>query len=71
MLEEIFKKLRPDADINNSSDLVSDYMLDSFDMLTLITEINKVYNIKIKTEYMDINNFKTKESILHMINQHK
>lgn len=71
MIENIFKKLRPEADINNSVDLVRDYMLDSFDIIKLIAEINKAYSINIRTEFMDINNFRTKESILNIINQHK
>ena len=38
MIEEIFEKIRPGADIKNSNDIVSEYSLDSFDIAGLIAD---------------------------------
>jgi acyl carrier protein len=60
---KILTELRPEFDFTQSSDFISDGMLDSFDMVSLVTELDQKYGISI--DGMDIipENFKNLESI--------
>ncbi len=44
---EILKEIRPEFDFPASSDFISDGMLDSFDMVTLVSALDKNYGISI------------------------
>lgn len=70
-INEIFLQLRPEADIDNSSNLIEDYSLDSFDLIILMEEISKNYNVTIGYEEFNMENFLTKKSILEMIERSK
>ncbi len=67
MLDAIFKKIRPDSNIDFSSNLIEDYLLDSFDIIILIEEISAAYNIIIDQNDINMANFMTKQTILDMI----
>jgi acyl carrier protein len=44
---EVLKGIRPEFDFTTSEDFISDGMLDSFDVVTLITELDQSYGISI------------------------
>jgi acyl carrier protein len=44
---EILKEIRPEFDFSASSDFISDGMLDSFDIVTLVAALDKNYGISI------------------------
>ena len=44
---EILKEIRPEFDFSASADFISDGMLDSFDMVTLVAALDKNYSISI------------------------
>lgn len=67
MLIKIFNKIRPNANVTSSNDIVSDYGLDSFDILEIITMIEDMYNIQLNLTNISINDFKTFESIERFI----
>lgn len=70
-INEIFLQLRPESDIDNSNNLIEDYSLDSFDLIILMEEISKNYNVTIGYEEFNMDNFLTKKSILDMIERSK
>ncbi len=70
-INEIFLQLRPESDIDNSSNLIEDYSLDSFDLIILVEEISKNYNVNIGYEEFNMENFLTKKTILDMIDRCK
>lgn len=70
-INEIFLQLRPESDIDKSDNLIEDYSLDSFDLIILMEEISKNYNITLGHEEFNMDNFITKKSILDMINRNK
>ncbi len=70
-INEIFLQLRPESDIDNSSNLIEDYSLDSFDIVILMEEISKNYNIVIGHEEFNMDNFITKKTILDMVERNK
>ena len=45
---EILKSIRPEFDFTTSTDFISDGMLDSFDLITLISDLDKEYGISIE-----------------------
>jgi acyl carrier protein len=45
---EILKEIRPEFDFATSQDFISDGMLDSFDMITLVASLDKNFNISIQ-----------------------
>ena len=47
-LPEILKEIRPEFDFTASSDFIVDGMLDSFDMVTLVSTLDKTYGISIQ-----------------------
>ena len=64
---EILKEIRPEFDFAASNDFISDGMLDSFDMVTLVSTLDKNYGISIPgTEIVPENfqNLKTIEELL-------
>ena len=71
MIEEIFQKIRPWANIKESKDIINDYSLDSFDVAGLIADIEEQYKINIAIEDINVENFRTYQSICDMIERNK
>jgi acyl carrier protein len=46
-LADILKEIRPEFDFTASSNFIADGMLDSFDMVTLVSTLDKTYGISI------------------------
>lgn len=44
---EILSEIRPEFDFNKSNNFIEDGMLDSFDIITLVTEIDQKFGISI------------------------
>lgn len=44
----ILKTIRPELDFSQSKDFIKDGLLDSFDMVALVTALDKKYNISIQ-----------------------
>ena len=66
-LLKILSDLRPDVDFENEKGLISDGILDSFDLLSLISEINEEYDIKVRSGDINMKNFDSAESIYALI----
>ena len=45
---DILKEIRPEFDFATSQDFIGDGMLDSFDMVTLVSTLDKNFNISIQ-----------------------
>jgi acyl carrier protein len=46
-IEEILKAIRPEFDFTTSQDFIANGMLDSFDVVTLISDLDRTYGISI------------------------
>ncbi len=64
---EILKDLRPEFDFSSSEDFVEDGYLDSFDIVSLVSEIESLYDVNI--DGMDIlpENFCSVDAICELI----
>ena len=66
----ILSQVRPDIDFSQSNDFFEDGVLDSFDLVTLVSELDQAYGISI--DGMDIvpENFASIEKIEALVSRH-
>ena len=64
---EILKKMHPGVDAINSDRLVDDGILDSLDIVTLVTELNAVFGLRIPAMEILPDNFNSVEAMVLMI----
>jgi acyl carrier protein len=60
---EILKEIRPEFDFSASSDFITDGMLDSFDIVTLVAALDKNFGISIPGTDILPENFQNTSSI--------
>ena len=68
-LMEILRSLHPDIDYEKEDRLVEDMILDSFDIVTLVTEINDRFDVEILAEHLIPENFNSAEAIYALIQE--
>lgn len=66
-LIKILSELRPEVDFELETNLIDDGILDSFDMVALVTEINEEFDVRIGIENLVPENFNSVESIMELI----
>ena len=66
-LLKILEELHPDVDFRNEKALIDDKILDSFDIISLITEINEEYGVRIPVDEIVPENFNSAEAIYKLI----
>lgn len=66
-LLEILKNIRPDVDFENETALIDDGILDSFDVVSIISEIDDAYGVQIRVTELDPDNFNSAESLMALI----
>ena len=66
-LLEILRGMHPDVDFEANDDLIGEGVLDSLDIVTLITEINTTFDVSIPAEEVIPENFNSAEAIFAMI----
>lgn len=66
-LLEILEELHPEVDYKTNKSLIDNKILDSFDIITLITEINEEYDVKIPVDEIIPENFNSAESLYRLI----
>lgn len=70
-LLEILEGIRPDVDFANEIKLIDDGILDSFDIVSIISELNDEYDIAIRVTELKPENFNSKEAILNLVQKLK
>lgn len=70
-LLEILEGIRPDVDFNKEKELMDGGVLDSFDVVTIISELNDEYDIHITVDELKPENFNSVECIMTMVNRLK
>jgi acyl carrier protein len=66
-LLEILEGVRPDVDFVNEMSLIDGGFLDSFDVASIIAELNEEYDITIRVTELKPENFNSAEAILKMV----
>lgn len=70
-LLEILKGIRPDVDFENEKELIDDGILDSFDVVSIISEIDEKLGVQIRITELDPENFNSVEAIWNLIQEVK
>ena len=66
-LKKILWELHPELEINCETKLIDDGILDSLDIVTLVTDLNEEYKIGIEAEDITPENFKNLDAILTLV----
>ncbi len=66
-LLQILNGLHPDVDFEEIEDLYDEGVLDSLDMVRLVTEINRTFDISVPPEELRPENFQNVHTIMDMI----
>lgn len=66
-LLEILSELHPDVDFATATDLIDEGILDSLDIVTLVTEINSEFDVTIPAEEIVPENFNSAEALMALI----
>ncbi len=66
-LLEILKGIRPDIDFENETALIDDGILDSFDVVSIISEIDDNFGVQIRINELDPENFNSVNAIWDLI----
>lgn len=70
-LLEILKGIRPDVDFENEAALIDDGILDSFDVVSIISELDDAFGVQIRINELDPENFNSIKSIWSLIERLK
>ena len=68
-LLEILNELRPDVDFENETALITDGVLDSFDIIALVSELDDAFDIEIKPNNLVPENFNSAKAMMALIEQ--
>ncbi len=70
-LLEILSGIRPDIDFVNEKKLIDGGSLDSFDIVSIISELNDEYDIAIRVTELKPENFNSTEAIMSLVEKLK
>lgn len=70
-LLNLLKGIRPDVDFENETELIDDGILDSMDVVSIISEIDDVFNVQIRITELEPENFNSAEAIWGLIQKLK
>lgn len=70
-LLEILQGIRPDVDFENETELIDEGILDSFDVVSIISEIDDAFGVQIRINELEPENFNSVEAIWSLIQKLK
>ena len=70
-LMQILEELRPDVDFENETALITNGILDSFDIVALVGELNDEFDIEIKPNNLVPENFNSAKAMMALNEQLK
>ena len=68
-LLELLKGIRPDVDFENETALIDDGVLDSFDVVSIISELDDAFGVQVRITELDPENFNSAESIWKLVQE--
>jgi len=70
-LINLLKSIRPDVDFEHETALIDDGILDSMDVVSIISELDNVFNVQVRITELEPENFNSVEAIWKLIQQLK
>lgn len=68
---EVLKSIKEDVDFENSTDFIEDGLLDSFDLVNLVSELEDVFDIEIRGVDIIPENFTSIETIKELVEKYQ
>ena len=66
-LLDILNELHPEVDFDTCTTLIDDKILDSFDIVTLVAEIDSEYDVAIPAEELVPENFNSAQALYELV----
>lgn len=66
-LLEVLQDVRPDVDFEKETRLIADGILESFDIISLVSELNDAFDIEITPKDLKAENFNSVDAMLALI----
>lgn len=66
-LLEILQRVRPDVDFKNETLLIDDGILDSMDVMSIISELDDEFGVQVRINELIPDNFNSVEAIWNLI----
>lgn len=63
----ILDEIRPDVEFEKETKLIDDGILDSFDIISIVQEMNEAFNVEINVEELEPYNFNTVDAMVELI----
>jgi D-alanine--poly(phosphoribitol) ligase subunit 2 len=63
--------IRPDIDFENETELMDGGLLDSFDIVSIISDLNDEFNISIRITELKAENFNTLDAMVNLVEKLK
>ena len=64
---ELLEDIRPDVDFENEKELISQKIMESFDIIMMISELEEEFNVKISPKELVDENFNSVDAIVAML----
>ena len=68
-LMAILEELRPDVDFENEKQLITDGILESFDIVALVGEISDAFDVELNVEDLVPENFNSVDNMIELIKE--
>ena len=68
---EILSGIRPDIDFENETELMDGGLLDSFDIVSIISDLNDEFDISIRITELKAENFNTLDAMVNLVEKLK
>jgi acyl carrier protein len=67
LLLEILEDIHPDVDFKNTTGLIDDGILDSFDIIRIVADVDEAFDVAIPPEEIIPDNFNSAKSLYELI----
>lgn len=68
-LIQILEQVKPDVDFAEETALIDDGILESFDIIAIVNEINDAFDVEITVAHLKPENFNSAEAIWNLIQE--
>lgn len=69
-IKEVLENIRPEFDFSDSDNFLEDGLLDSFDLITLVSSLDETFEISIEGAEMTPENFQNIETIVNLVQKY-
>lgn len=70
-IKEILEEVRPDIDFETETQLIDGHILESFDVVNIISSLEDEYDIKIKPRFVTPDNFNSVDALVELVSKIK